>query len=97
MFERIVLKQLSIRKVLSSAPSLMTRSLSEIPPNQHPNLLWEGHGFDDKCHYHCCLTFVTHCRCRHCQELAPVWDQLANKCADSSSGPRIAKVCYPWS
>ncbi|KAK2560052.1 Thioredoxin domain-containing protein 5 [Acropora cervicornis] len=30
--------------------------------------------------------------CRHCQELAPVWDQLANKCADSSSGPRIAKV-----
>ena len=32
------------------------------------------------------------CRCRHCQELAPVWDQLANKCADSTSGPRIAKV-----
>ncbi|CAH3184803.1 unnamed protein product [Porites lobata] len=31
--------------------------------------------------------------CRHCRELAPLWDQLANKCADSSSGPRIAKVC----
>jgi len=30
--------------------------------------------------------------CRHCQELAPVWDQLANKCADGTSGPRIAKV-----
>lgn len=30
--------------------------------------------------------------CVHCQTLAPIWDQLANKCADSASGPRIAKV-----
>lgn len=30
--------------------------------------------------------------CIHCQKLSPVWDQLANKCADRASGPRIAKV-----
>lgn len=46
--------------------------------------------------YNIVTLFCSYChgyRCRHCQELAPVWDQLANKCADSSSGPRIAKVC----
>ncbi|EDO34590.1 predicted protein [Nematostella vectensis] len=30
--------------------------------------------------------------CRHCKILAPVWDQLANKCADQVAGPKIAKV-----
>ena len=102
MFERIVLRQL-LAKYSEGLEfgSFFDDSVSfRDSPNQHPNLLWAGHGFDDKCstlHYYCCLAFVTHSRCRHCQELAPVWDQLANKCADSSSGPRIAKVCSPWS
>lgn len=48
-------------------------------------------------HYHISeVVSLSSCihRCVHCQTLAPIWDQLANKCADSASGPRIAKVSF---
>ena len=102
MFERIVLRQL-LAKYSEGLEfgSFFDHSVSfRDSPESASELVMGRSRFRrqiSSLHYHCCLAFVTHCTCKHCQELAPVWDQLANKCADSSSGPRIAKVCYPWS
>ncbi|XP_068736840.1 thioredoxin domain-containing protein 5-like isoform X2 [Montipora capricornis] len=91
--------KISEHSLLSSATTDNSESAEEVPSDDDPDMETQIKPFQlTDSTFDAMIsvgtTFVKFYApwCRHCQELAPIWDQLANKCADSSSGPRIAKV-----
>ncbi|CAH3015328.1 unnamed protein product [Porites evermanni] len=88
--------KISEHSLLSSATTENSETAEEIPSDEldlqiKPFQLTDSN-FDSMISFGTIFVKFYAPWCRHCRELEPVWDQLANKCADSSSGPRIAKV-----